>query len=130
MDAPTEGIRRVLEVYGVPWWVIHLVVLLVRPRDLRFKFGRRLGGSVRAICGLDMGGGLSPLLFQLAIDPLLFVLCTVPGLDVVQGYADDLSLASVYLAELALAQQLIQRFRLAAGFHMNMNRSVFTRIGT
>ena len=50
------------------------------------KIGYGLGIKVAKLAGVDMGNGLSPLLFMLALDPLLWALVRVDGVHVVQAY--------------------------------------------
>ena len=36
--------------------------------------------------GLDIGSGLSPILFALAVDPLLWMVQALPGVDMLAAY--------------------------------------------
>ena len=61
-----------------------------------------------------MGNGFSPLIFNVAIDPLLWQLTDVVAVDIISGYMDDLSVATSDIDALLLVQRIIHDFRLAA----------------
>ena len=64
-----------------------LLAGLLSGRKLRFKLGSQRGGTIELQCGVDMGNGLSPWLFCLALDPLLWDLQSwAPALS---AYMDD-----------------------------------------
>ena len=67
------------------------VAFLLRDRQLLFDFHGVRGGRVEATAGVDMGNGVNVFLFCLALDPLLWALCSVPSLYLPSGYVDDLS---------------------------------------
>ena len=73
-----------------PEWLFRAVTTLVSGRRSQFKIGRRLGGLLYLLRGLDMGSAASPWFFCLALDPLLRMLrdrCQIHS----TAYMDDLT---------------------------------------
>ena len=87
---------------------------LLTARKFRFKLGQARGGLIHLQCGVDMGNGLSPWLFCLALDPLLYQLGTL-GSPGVSAYMDDVSVPWFGLPQLTLTQRLIREFGKASG---------------
>eukprot|EP00972_Heterocapsa_arctica_P034840 5128943-Heterocapsa_arctica.AAC.2 len=68
----------ILAAWGVSPWLIWIVSFLLTGRISRFRINGKWGGFIRMKCGIDMGAGASPLLFAIAMDPLLWGLRVIP----------------------------------------------------
>eukprot|EP00972_Heterocapsa_arctica_P077947 11495221-Heterocapsa_arctica.AAC.1 len=80
-----------LAAWGVSPWLIWIVSFLLTGRISIFRINGKLGGSIWMKCGIDMGAGASPLLFAIAMDPLLWSLRVIPQVALLSAYVDDLA---------------------------------------
>eukprot|EP00972_Heterocapsa_arctica_P016006 2359756-Heterocapsa_arctica.AAC.1 len=71
-------IIMILAAWGVSPWLIWIVSFLITGRISRFRINGKWGVSIRMKCGIDVGAGASPLLFAIAMDPLLWCLRVIP----------------------------------------------------
>ena len=74
--------------------------------------GRGGGEKRRVVSGVDMGNAAAGLLFMINIDPLVVVIDTLPGIDRVMAYMDDVA-ATANLLGCWWFQQAIQAYRFA-----------------
>eukprot|EP00972_Heterocapsa_arctica_P109120 16069090-Heterocapsa_arctica.AAC.1 len=81
----------ILAAWGVSPWLIWTVSFLITGRISRFRINGIWGGSIRTKCGIYMGAGASPLLFAIAMDPLLWCLRVIPQVALLSAYVDDLA---------------------------------------
>ena len=122
-----QWILLVLSSLQVPFWFFTAVAFFLTGRRSKFRIGKVIIGIIRLLAGLDMGNGLSPFSFCLAVDPLLWLLGNTPGIDIIKAYMDDLQIgASTDKARSAL-QGLLLRFARASGLLVTRH-SCFTRI--
>ena len=81
---PLQGVlladlTKAFEKVGIAWILLcfvqrapvlawqHLLRNILTSRKIRFRLGRTRGGLIHLQCGVDMGNGLSPWLFCLAL---------------------------------------------------------------
>eukprot|EP00972_Heterocapsa_arctica_P084377 12429483-Heterocapsa_arctica.AAC.1 len=81
----------ILAAWGVSPWLIWIVSVLFTGRISRFRINGKWGGSTKMKCGIDMGAGASPLLFAIAMYPLLWSLRAIPQVALLSAYVDDLA---------------------------------------
>ena len=104
----------ILKKIGLPWWVLNVLeVLFTRVVATPILQGGH-DVTIAMSNGLKQGCPLSPLLFNLALDPLLSRLSRVASITS-KAYADDIGLGATTLAELATALPLIDDYNEASG---------------
>ena len=101
---------------GAPYWVLGAVLYLTTARRSRLKVGRILVQWICLLAGVNMGSGVSPWLFCLALDPLLRRLEAL-GLSYLGAYVDDLSFGARWHQRelLRRAQQVTLAFAAVSG---------------
>ena len=78
---------------------------------------------LESAAGVQQGDNLGPLLFSLALHPLLERLKTMPGLDIVIGYLDDIALAGDASA-VKNALDLLETEAQSLGLQLNLGKCV------
>ena len=80
--------------------------------------------------GIRQGCPLSPLLFAVAVDPLLRLLQRQLPTATVRAYADDLAVAlQNWKAAMPLLVRAFQDFASASGLHLNFSKVVLVPLG-
>jgi ribonuclease HI len=82
-------ILAVLEARQAPIWLLKYATFILGGRRVTPKIMNRLMKALNVLVGVDMGAALSPLLFCLAMDPLLTYLNRIPRILLVRAYMDD-----------------------------------------
>jgi Reverse transcriptase (RNA-dependent DNA polymerase) len=78
-----------LRARGAPNWLLQYVEFTLFGRIISPKTRNLILPGLRVKVGVDMGSPLSPLLFCLALDPLLVALNRIPRVYSVRAYMDD-----------------------------------------
>ena len=78
---------------------------------------------IESTAGVQQGDNLGPLLFSLALHPLLSRLKDIPGLDIVIGYLDDIALAGDDTA-VKTALDLLEAEAQTLGLKLNLEKCV------
>ena len=110
-----DWIMRVLQVRKAPLWLVAYVRYLLYGRLVVPKIHGALMSALKVLVGVDMGSALSPLLFCLALDPLLARLNHIPRILGVRAYMDDNQIWGS--AKDASMQWLFQAMRLIEEYH-------------
>ncbi len=99
---------------GTPQWVINAISALFLDVQARPVLAAGHDTVIPMANGLKQSCPLSPLLFHLALDPLLYVLSRRARIDC-WGYVDDVALGFQALADLPAALLPLDRFKSGLG---------------
>ena len=113
---------HVLSVAGFPPWLISFVEGSLSNVKVAPCFGRALSDWIVIERGVKQGCPLSPLLFLIAYDPLLFALSPLPGISAF-AFADDLALTATRVSDISPALSLITTFSQLSGLGINRDKS-------
>ena len=125
-----DWVYHVLKSTGFPLWLRNFVKGSLHAVKVAPFFGGELTDWIDTLRGVKQGCPLSPLLFIIAYDPLLFHLSKL--LDVRSfAYADDLALFCSSVRAIFPALELVSVFSLVSGLGVNKNKSaaIPTEIG-
>ena len=84
-----DWIIAVLIARRAPLWLLTYVRYLLYGRRVVPKIHGTLLEALKVLVGVDMGSAMSPLLFCIALDPLLVYLNRIPRVIGVRAYMDD-----------------------------------------
>ena len=107
---------------GFPAWVTHFIESSLHDVKVSPCFGRSLTDWIDIKRGVKQGCPLSPLIFILAYDPLLFELAKIPGIGIF-AFADDLALTAFTILIITPALIVISRFSFLSGLGINKDKS-------
>ena len=113
---------------GAPSWVINLLVTLFENVVALPILAGPHSTRIQMTNGLKQGCPLSPLLFCLALDPLISAI-TKCHIDV-RAYVDDIACGSPAIAPLALALPHFDRFNAASGSATSHTKSGLIATGS
>eukprot|EP00972_Heterocapsa_arctica_P011184 1639292-Heterocapsa_arctica.AAC.1 len=69
-------------------------------------------------CGIDMGAGASPLLFAIAMDPLLSSLRVIPEIASLSAYVDDLAAGMSGIMGYTIFVKTLDNYRAISGIEV------------
>ena len=124
-----EWALQVISRTGFPPWVINFVKGALHQVEVAPCMGRTVGSGISIERGVKQGCPLSPLLFILAYDPLLFALSKVPHVSNF-AFADDLALTCKRLDLIYPALSLITEFSSLSGLGINKTKSCVISSGS
>ena len=107
---------------GFPDWFLSFVKGSLDNVKVAPCFGRSLLDWIDIERGVKQGCPLSPLIFILAYDPLLFSLSSLPDVGI-YAFADDLALTAVCVADISPALLTISTFSRLSGLGINRDKS-------
>ena len=113
---------QVLARMGFPAWFISFVKGSLNDVRVSPCFGHSLLDWIDIKRGVKQGCPLSPLIFILAYEPLLFALSSLPNVGIF-AFADDLALTAVCVSLISPALTLISIFARLSGLGINRDKS-------
>jgi ribonuclease HI/exonuclease III len=113
---------HVLAKAGFPPWVISFVKGSLHDVRVSPCFGKELVDWIDIRRGVKQGCPLSPLIFIIAYDPLLFSLSKLPYISRF-AFADDLAITADSIPAITPALHLITRFSALSGLGINRDKS-------
>ena len=120
-----DYILGVLEQVGYPAWFRRVIGLLLTNVAVRPVLGAKVDTSIDIFSGVKQGCPLSPLLFVLCYDPLLFALKS-KGITAF-GYADDLAAAPSDIGAVVTTLEIFKAFTGVSGLGINVSKTKLVR---
>ena len=117
-----EWVHHVLRQTGLPLWLRNFVKGSLHGVKVAPVFGGDLSDWIDILRGVKQGCPLSPLLFIIAYDPLLYHLKHLLEIRSF-AYADDLALFCSSVRAIFLALELVDVFSLVSGLGVNKDKS-------
>jgi ribonuclease HI len=117
-----DFLYKVLESQGWPTWFLHVVRGLLSRVHVRPVLTSSTGQKIEIKRGVKQGCPLSPTLFVLVYDVLIFLLEQKTGI-VARAAADDLALSSWSLRSLIQCFPTIDEFAEASGLGLNRDKT-------
>ena len=117
-----DWVHQILQVW-FPSWFRHFVKGTLHGVKVAPFFGGDLTDWIDILRGVKQGCPLSPLLFIIAYEPLLFKLSRMEGFSP-YAFADDLALFVDSMSTIAPALSLISVFSVVSGLGFNKEKSV------
>lgn len=118
-------ILGMLEHVGLPPWFRKAIGLLLSQVVVRPVLSSAVDTRIHIRSGVKQGCPLSPLLFVLCYDPLLFAL-KKKGIRAF-GFADDLATASTAIGGVVTALESFKQFSAASGLTVNVSKTKLIR---
>jgi ribonuclease HI len=121
-----EYILTVLDVIGYPGWLIRVVLFLLTNVFAIPVVAAHTSVMIPIHRGVKQGCPLSPLLFVIAYDPLIWALHDLPissGPPHTFAFADDLGIGSTSLPTIFLSMHVIDTFSWYSGLGVNVDKS-------
>ena len=118
-----DWIHLVLERMGFPPWLKLFVRGILSEVKVSPFFGGNTSTWIDIERGVKQGCPLSPLLFLLAYDPLLYSLSNTPNITC-YAFADDLAITTFSILSIHPALSLIDLFSTLSGMGVNRNKSL------
>ena len=117
-----QWVLHVLAVAGFPPWLLSFVEGSLSHVKVAPCFGRSLTDWIDIERGVKQGCPLSPLLFIIAYDPLLFALSSLSNISI-HAFADDLALTGLCVSDISPALNVITIFSRLSGLGINRDKS-------
>jgi ribonuclease HI len=117
-----EFIVKVLETINMPRWVINVVSNLLRQATVFLSLKGARAQAIELKRGVKQGCPLSPLLFNLCMDVLIFHMAHVPSVDP-RAFADDFSVYFNHPSSFREIASVLQDFCLASGLRINVKKT-------
>jgi len=116
-------IKHILKHIGFPSWLLRFVNGALSNVSVSPFFGRGSSVSIDIERGVKQGCPLSPLIFIIAYDPLLYFLRTQTN-NSYYAFADDLATAAYNISDLFPALTIINNFSVVSGLGVNKDKSL------
>jgi ribonuclease HI len=117
-----EFILAVLELFGLPLWVIRTIHALLHKVSVTPNFGKSTDIWIRIKRGVKQGCPLSPWIFAMCMDVLVRRLREIKGVDV-YAYVDDIALGATNFRVFAKCMRVIDRFSQVSGLGINHDKT-------
>ena len=125
-----DYLHGILEQLGLPRKVRRLVRSLYWAHGCRVAHAGCQSAAFEVAAGIRQGCPLSPLLFALAVEPLLRALASECPTAVIRAYADDIAAVDNNLADMLLKMvPIFNRFAEASGLHLNLPKLAVVPVG-
>jgi ribonuclease HI len=116
-------IKYILKLIGFPKWFLNYIKGALSNVSVSPFFGKKTSISIDIERGVKQGCPLSPLIFILAYDPLLFFLRTRTN-NTYYAFADDLATTSLDIYDIFPALNIINDFSSISGLGVNKDKSL------
>ena len=117
-----EFIFDAMEWIGLPKWTINVVRAMLHKVKVTPFFGKRSGYWIKIRRGVKQGCPLSPWIFAICMQVLLFKLSKIPEIDPL-AYVDDLAVGSVNYKLFGLCMIVITLFSFVSGLGVNFDKT-------
>ena len=117
-----EFIFEAMEWIGLPVWAINVVKAMLHKVKVTPFFGKRSGIWIKIRRGVKQGCPLSPWLFAICMQVLIFKLSKIPNIDQL-AYVDDLALGSTNYKKFGLCMIVITLFSFVSGLGVNFDKT-------
>ena len=117
-----DFIFGVLELFGLPSWVLCTIRALLHKVSVTPNFGQTTHIWIRIRRGVKQGCPLSPWLFAMCMDVLIRRLREIPGVDV-YAYVDDIALGATDFRVFAKCMRVIDLFSRISGLGINHDKT-------
>ena len=128
-----EAIHRILEALQVPRQIRAMAKKALQPSKVSLACDPKCEG-IRGIIGVKQGCPISPLIFCIIMEPLIFQAKKTEDVDIISAYMDDLGIMMVSQGALGGLQEAFEDHQLATGVKLNYdectilsNREITTR---
>lgn len=133
-------LKAVLMHFGLPWVFMQCITLLFFSMEIMLNINGHASSEFTQACRLQQGDPLSPLLFNLAFEPLLAYMQSVqdlhgikiPGREVaikLLAFADDLLIYLALLTEWQWVEETLQLYGRASNAKVNLAKMVAFPMG-
>ena len=117
-----DAILDIFTSISLPPKLLNIARFALNPSTLTIFNNGTAPYYISSVTGVKQGCPLSPLIFIMAFDLLLFHLNKIPAIHLVRGYMDDIALISTSPEAITEAATTINLFCHATGAELNFNK--------